>query len=297
MKPKGAIAGAYALMCSIWGTTWLGIKVSLHYIPPATGAGFRFILAGLVMYVLAAALGRTIDPRKLPWNVVWVFATCLFGLNYMLTYTAETHISSGLTAVLFGVLPFFMFFFGHYLVDEKTRPATWAGAALAFAGVGIISFESGMHGSFWYALAVVGAACTSAFANVYAKRHAHNDPLVTLPPSMLLAGIFVTIFGLFAEPFDRARAFSLPSLGAIAYLAIAGSALAFFLNLWLLKHVRAWIVGMSALIIPVLAVVVGIVFGGEQFGAKEAIGAALVIAGVWIALKADATALSTAEPA
>jgi drug/metabolite transporter (DMT)-like permease len=297
MKPKGAVIGAYALMCSIWGTTWLGIKVSLRYIPPATGSGFRFIIAGLVMYALAAALGRPIDPRKLPWRLVLVFAVFLFGLNYYLNYVAETHISSGLTAVLFGVLPFFTFAFGHYLVGEKTRLLTWAGAVLAFLGVGVISYASGTHGSLWYALAVVGAALSSAFANVYAKRHSHEDPLVTLPPSMLIAGIAVTVAGLLSEPFDATRAFSAASIGALLYLACAGSALAFFLNMWLLRHIPVWVVAMSALIIPVLAVIVGIVFGGEQFGAKEAIGAALVIAGVWIALRADAPALSKGEPA
>ena len=283
------IGAAYTLMCLIWGTTWLGIKVSLLYVPPITGVGLRFIAAGLAMYALAAASGKTINPARLPWKLVTVFAICLFGLNYILTYVAETHVSSGLTAVLFGVLPFFMFGFGHYLLNERTTVLTWGGAALAFCGVGLISIQSGMHGSFWYSLAVIAAAFSSAFANVYAKRHSHNDPLVTLPPSMLLAGVAVTIAGLLSEPFDARRTFGLHSIGAILYLAIAGSALAFFLNLWLLKHVRAWVVGFSALIIPVIAVAVGIIFGGEHFGISEGAGAVLVIGGVWLALKADAS--------
>lgn len=271
-------------MCLIWGTTWLGIKVSLNYVPPAMGAGIRFIVAGVVLYAIAAALGKRAAIGQIPWRVIAVLAICLFGLNYILTYTAETHISSGLTAVLFGVLPFFMFAFGHYMLSERTTILTWAGAALAFAGVGFISFESGLHGDLWYSLAVVGAACSSAFANVYAKRHSHEDPLVTLPPSMLFAGIAVCIFGAFTEPFDAVRAFSLPSIEAILYLALAGSAVAFFLNLWLLRHIAAWIVGMSALIIPVIAVAVGVAFGGEHFTRNEAIGAVLVIAGVWAAI-------------
>ncbi|MFN2449256.1 MAG: EamA family transporter [Candidatus Baltobacteraceae bacterium] len=288
---------AYALMCLIWGTTWLGIKVSLHYVAPATGAGMRFILAGLIVYAFAAARGKLVAPRALPWKLVGVLASCLFGINYILTYLAETHVSSGLTAVLFGVLPFFMFGFGHYLLGERTAGMTWAGAAIAFTGVCVISLETGTHGSFWYVLAVVGAALSSAFANVYAKRHSHNDPLATLPPSMLLAGAAVFIFGLLTEPFDPARAFSAGSCIAILYLAIAGSAVAFFLNLWLLKRVRAWIVGMSALIIPVIAVAVGILFGGEHFGVQEGAGAALVIAGVFFALRADARPQAEKLPA
>lgn len=282
------VVAAYALMCLIWGTTWFGIKISLQYLPPITGAGLRFVIAGLLMYGVAAARGKIVPLREVPWKLVGVLAVCLFGLNYILTYTAETHVSSGLTAVLFGVLPFFMFGMGHYLIGERTSALTWIGAVLAFAGVAVISLEADVHGSVWYALAAVGAAASSAFANVYAKRHAHNDPLVTLPPSMLLAGIAVAILGFLTEGVDATRAFSLPSWGALLYLAVAGSGIAFFINLWLLQRIAAWIVGISALIIPVLAVAVGVIFGGEQFGPREMLGAALVIIGVWIALRSDA---------
>lgn len=282
MNPK--VAAAYALMCSIWGTTWLVIKISLQYLPPVAGAGVRFIIAGMAMYLIATARGKLVPLRQLPWKLVLVLAAFLFGLNYILTYTAETHVSSGLVAVLFGVLPFFVFGLGHYMIGERTSPQTWAGAVLAFAGVAVISLAATVSGSLWYALAAVGAALSSAFANVYAKRYAHHDPLVTLPPSMLLAGIVVTLIGFASEHPDPARGFSLPSWGALLYLALIGSGLPFFLNLWLLRHVAVWIVGLSSLIIPVIAVAVGVIFGGEQFGARELLGAVLVLVGVWISL-------------
>ncbi|HZZ64087.1 MAG TPA: EamA family transporter [Candidatus Baltobacteraceae bacterium] len=278
------IVTAYSIMCAIWGTTWLGIKVSLHYVAPITGAGLRFVIAGLVMYAVAAALHAIPRLREVPWKLVAVLGAFLFGLNYILTYTAETHISSGLTAVLFGVLPFFMFGLGHYLIGERTTRATWIGAVLAFAGVAVISLSASLSGSVWYALAALGAAFSSAFANVYAKRHANHDPLVTLPPAMFLAGLAVMLVGLATEKMSWAGALSLPSIGTLLYLAIAGSCIAFFINLWLLKHISAGMVGLSALIIPVIAVIVGVVLGGEVFGVREIAGAILVVAGVWVAL-------------
>lgn len=285
LKDRAKVLAAYALMCAIWGTTWLGIKVSLKFIPPISGAGLRFVIAGLVMYGVAALCGKAFTREQVPWKLVLILAACLFGLNYVLTYTAETHVGSGLTAVLFGVLPFFMFAFGHYLIGERTSPRIWAGGLLAFAGVAVISISATMQGSIWYALAAVGAALSSAFANVYAKRHSHHDPLVTLPPAMLIAGIAVSLAGFSIERPDLARAFSAPSVGAVLYLALLGSGAAFFLNLWLLHRIAAWIVGLSALIIPVIAVIVGVAVGGEMFGARELAGAVLVIAGVWLALR------------
>ncbi len=275
-------------MCGIWGTTWFGIKVSLAYVSPIAGAGLRFIIAGLVMYAAAAVLHKLVPARAVPWKLVLVLAAFLFGLNYILTYTAETHVSSGLTAVLFGVLPFFMFGMGHYLLRERTSAATWAGAVIAFGGVAVISLQAGAQGSTWYALAAVGAAASSAFANVYAKRHAENDPFITLPPAMLIAGTIVAACGFATERVQIARAFSLPSWGALLYLALAGSCMAFFLNLWLLQRIPAWIIGLSALITPIIAVAVGVLLGGEHFGARELLGAALVIAGVWLALRSNA---------
>jgi drug/metabolite transporter (DMT)-like permease len=263
--------------------------------PPIAGAGSRFIIAGLAMYAFAAMQRKFVPLHAMPWKLVLVLAAFLFGLNYILTYIAETHVSSGITAVLFGVLPFFMFGLGHHLIGERTTIRTWLGAILAFAGVAAISLAANMHGSIWYALAAVAAAFSSAFANVYAKRHAHNDPLVTLPPAMLIAGLAVGAIGFATEPINAARAFSLPSCGALLYLAIAGSCIAFFINLWLLQRIAAWIVGLSALIIPVIAVAVGVIFGGEAFGVRDIVGAVLVLAGVWIALT-RASANDDAEP-
>ncbi len=238
------VVAAYAAMCAIWGTTWLVIKISLHYLPPVTGAGLRFVLAGLFLYAVAAMRGRRPVPARLPWKVVLVFALTLFGLNYVLTYVAETRLDSGLVSVLFGTLPFFVFAFGA-IARERTTPRIWIGAAIAFAGVALVSLGAQVQASPLYALAAIAAAASSAFANVYAKRHAHHDALVTLPPAMLIAGIAMMIGGTLTEPVAWARAFSAPSIGALLYLALLGSGVAFFLNLWVLQRIAVWIVGLS----------------------------------------------------
>lgn len=274
---------AYAAMCSIWGTTWLAIKIGLQTMQPVSGVGIRFIFGGLFLYGVAALQRTSLPLRDMPWKLIVVLSATLFGLNYILTYFAETHLPSGLVAVLFGTLPFFTFAFGHFMVGERTTALTWAGAVLAFGGVAVISLAGEARGAFLYALAAIAAALISAFANVYAKRHSHADPLVVLPPAMLLAGIVLGAAGLILEH-PSGAAFGMHSMSAILYLAIFGSGIAFFLNLWLLQRIAVWIVGLSALVIPVLAVFVGIVFGGEAFGVRDLIGAALVIAGVWIAL-------------
>ncbi|HEY5258297.1 MAG TPA: EamA family transporter [Candidatus Baltobacteraceae bacterium] len=279
-----AIVGWYTFMCLIWGTTWFGIKISLLYMPPLSGVGLRFVVAGLLLLGVGALRRDLIPLRALPWKLVLVLATCLFGLNYVLTYNAERGLTSGLTAVLFGTLPFFAFFYARYLVDERATSRVWIGTILAFAGVGVISLIGESRGSWPYVLSILGSAALAGFANVYAKRHSHHAPLAILAPAMLIAGIVVGVAGIAIEHPDAHRALLPASLGALLYLSVLGSAVAFFINLWLLKHVAVWVVNFSALIIPVIAVLVGIFFAGEAFSPRELIGAAMVVAGLWFAL-------------
>ena len=277
---------AYALMCAIWGTTWLAIKVGLQGLPPMTGVGVRFTVAALFLWALSRFVPGPRGPAA-PWPVVVTLAATLFGANYALTYYAETGLSSGLAAVLFGTFPFFVFAFGALMLHERVRLGAVTGAALALAGVATISLGPDAHGALPFVLAQLAAACASAYANISLKKVASSDPFRTLPPAMLLAGVTLSFAGLLFEHPDWRRGGSPGSIAAVLYLAVIGSGVAFYLNHWLLQRLSAATVGLSSLIIPVIAVAVGALFGGEAFGVRDLAGAALVIAGIWLALRSS----------
>ena len=289
---KIRIVAAYAAMCAIWGTTWLAIKIALTGLPPLGGAGVRFIIAGLFLY-LAGAFVRRRDTPKPPLQLILVLALTLFGGNYALTYTAETHLASGLVAVLFGTIPFFIFGMGAVLLREPVTVRAIAGAVLALGGVVTIAF-TGEGGALIYIIDALLASALSAFANVYLKRYAHNDPFLTLPPAMLLAGVGLTVAGAIFTPVDWHAALTPAPILATLYLALFGSSIAFFLNHWLLQRLSTWKVGLSALVLPVIAVVVGAVAAHERFGPREIAGTVLVIAGVWTSLSKREAAAAVA---
>ena len=274
---------AYAAICVIWGTTWLAIKIGLRGLPPLTGAGVRFVLAAVFLWGLSRFVP---GPRGAapPWRTIVILAATLFGGNYALTYYAETGLASGLVAVLFGTLPFFVFAIGAVRLGERVGVITILGALLALAGVALISIGPDMHGSLPYVLAIIGAAAISAYATVELKKFAASDPFLTLPPAMLIAGVTMTLVGTVFEHPDWARGASPSSIGAILYLAVLGSGVAFYLNQWLLQRLDTWVVGLSTLVMPVIAVAAGALLGGEAFGIKELGGAALVLAGMWLSL-------------
>ncbi len=288
------IVAAYAAMCAIWGTTWLAIKIGLRGLPPITGAGVRFLVAAAFLTLLARALPGRRGARP-SLRLIVVLALTLFGANYALTYYAETGIASGLVAVLFGTLPFFVFALDAIAGRGRPTAIALAGTLLALVGVAAIALGPDARASLPYVLATLGAAAISAYANIVLKEAAHSDPLQTLPPAMLLAGVVMTAGGFTFEHVDWPLALAPSSLLAIAYLAVFGSAIAFALNQWLLRRLETWVVGLSSLIVPVLAVIVGAVFGGEAFGARQLAGAALVIVGLSIALRFGATTVAIAD--
>jgi drug/metabolite transporter (DMT)-like permease len=113
---------------------------------------------------------------------------------------------------------------------------------------------------------------------------------------MLLAGIVLSLAGVRFEGVDFARAIAPASLAAIAYLALCGSALAFYLNHWLLQRIDSGTMGLSALMIPVVAVVVGATLGHEAFGVRDILGALLVVIGVGLSFISPRTTRSRYLP-
>ncbi len=248
------------------------------------GAGVRFVVASLLLYAIGIALRVDFRRDAPPLHLVAVLATTMFGLNYALTYVAETHLASGLVAVLYGTLPFFVFGFAHVMVGERASAATILGASLALGGVATISLAGSVRGDVVYVVAAVAASALSGFGNVYLKRYSQAEPLATLPPAMLVAGVAMTVWGVVFERIDRHAATQAQSLLAVAYLAAGGSALAFYLNHWLLKRIDSGIIALSALMVPVIAVAVGAFFAHERLGPRDLAGAAMVIGGVSLAL-------------
>lgn len=265
--------------------------------PAIFGAGVRFIIAAVVLYALALALRIDVRRQAPPLHLVLVLALTMFGLNYALTYIAETHLASGLVAVLFGTMPFFIFGFAHAMLGERADRNTIVGALCALIGVAVISLVGDVRGDVLYVVAVLVASASSGYANVYLKRFADAEPLATLPPAMLIAGFGLALVGLGFEPIDLHKATQPAPLAALAYLAVCGSAVAFYFNHWLLQRISSGTMGLSALMIPVMAVVVGALFGGEVFGARDIVGALLVIGGVWLSLtRHDPQVAATTEP-
>jgi drug/metabolite transporter (DMT)-like permease len=284
MYVRPLIVVAYAAMCIIWGTTFLAMKANAHSLGPVLGVGLRFTAAGLLLLAISAITKQLRAPQEYPWRAIVVIAIFLIGLSHGLIYVAETKLDSGVVAILGATLPFVTIAVSRALVGTRIPVSGVLGGAIAFAGICVISLKSHVGGAPLYVLAAFVAVASLAYANVYTKQYAHYNPLVLLPPAMVVAGVPLTIVGLASERINWAAVLEPASVAALLYLAVVGTAISFLLFMWVLRELAPWVVSMASLIVPVIGLFVGWALGGEVMDASRLLGAFLVLVGVGVSL-------------
>src|SRR5215218_3739434 len=163
----------FLLLCCIWGSTWMFIKLGLRDLPPVSFAAARFLLATAILSAIVAARRARLPRGRAEWALLAQTGVLAFGLNYGLLFWGEQHISSGLAALLQATIPVFGMLLAHpYLPGERLNARKLAGALLGVVGVGVIfSSQLGAEGGMaaWGSAAVLVGAFFVSYANVLVK--------------------------------------------------------------------------------------------------------------------------------
>jgi drug/metabolite transporter (DMT)-like permease len=286
---NGAMASIalYVLLCVIWGSTWLVIKIGYGGLGPFTVAALRFLLAGAVLTVVVPALGARWPRGRTEWSVVACVGVVLFGADYGLIYWGEQFIDSGLTAILFATLPLFTVAFAHvYIPGDRITARKLAGTLVAFLGVVALFGESLRLDveTLGPMAAIVVATVCAASAGVVTKRHGARLHAAALnAPAMLIGGVV-----LIAAAVVTGETLRLPreasTWAAIGYLAIVGSVVSFLVYFSLLKTWSVTSLSFISVFTPAIALGLGFVFLDERPTLWTAVGAVLILAGVALAL-------------
>lgn len=276
----------FAVLCLIWGSTWMAIKINLQAFPPFLSAGARFLLAGIVLYVILL-----VKKLRLPrdWRVLYpgVVFGVLNGISYGMVYWGEQYISSSLTAISNAVLPFFSLLFAWLMVGEKINRWKLAGLLTGFAGILVIfgdNVGAGGAADNKYAvlgqLAVLAAAVIFAFSGAHAKKH-HQllDPLRVVTVQMLASAAVLLVLAAVIE-YRHPVGFSVSALLAFFYLSLLGTALAFYLYNYLLQKIEVSRIGYISFVTPVIAVFLGSWLLHEKLGLKLLVGMGFITCGI-----------------
>jgi drug/metabolite transporter (DMT)-like permease len=282
---RPVILGLYGVLVLIWSSTWVTIRIGLHSIPPLFGAGLRFAFAGAVLLALTAARRR---PLRTDRRLAAILAALPFAGTYGLIYWAEQYIPSGLTAVLFAVLPLYVAVLAAFwLEEEPLHPRLFGGIAIALVGLVVAFGESVSLGHHRHAAlaatAVLLSPVASAIGTVSIKRRgARQDPVVLNGWAMLAAGGALLAVSAASEAWGD-TSWTGPAIGSLLYLAICGSAITFVILTVLLRELPAVTMSYLPLILPFGALLFGWALQGERLTPLAFAGAALVAAGLAVA--------------
>lgn len=275
----------WLILCGIWGSTWLFIKIGLRDLPPFTFAGIRFVLASAILGSLVL-IRRARWPRKRSeWYLIVVSGLLQFGLNYGLVFWGEQHISSGLAAVLQSTFPLFGLVVAHfYLPSERITTLKVVGVLLGILGVVVIfSDQLTIAGSMALlgSVALVLSAVFGSYSNVLVKAYGGKiDPQI-LAASQMVFGFVPLLAAGFAMEGNPLRFNWTPmAIVSLAYLVVVGTVLAFGLYYWLVRRMDVTNTMLIALVTPVVAVILGMMVLHEQLNWRMVAGSACIIMGL-----------------
>ncbi len=277
----------YLLLCLIWGSTWLGIRVSLESLPPLISSGFRFIVASAGILILMKVRGIVLQKDKIAIKLYLIMGIFSFIIAFGLVYWAEQYVPSGLASVLFGVYPFFVALFSYFMIpEEPIGTYKVVGMILGFFGIIIIfsdSFGADLSLNLIGMMAVVLSGIVQAATAVIIKKEGKFlNPLSMNFVPMLIAGIGLTILGLIFEDVNQIT-FDSKAIISVLYLAIFGSIVTFTSFYWLMKKVNIVILSLIAFITPIVALFLGWLIYNENLTRENIIGAIMVLIGLVIA--------------
>lgn len=277
----------YAVLCLIWGSTWLAIKVGLIGVPPFLAAGLRFVLSAALVGVVLAARRKPLQLTRDDRVCVLSLGILVFWLDYAAVYWAETRISSGLTAVLFSTMPLMTALLSRFWTHSETLSSRrLVGILIGAAGTLLLFWPDQRVGSAqaFGMLAALGGSLLAAINLVTLKRYgARSDPFVLNFLGMGLGAACLLGMSAALETWS-AVAWSRTNILAILYLSVFGSVIAFSAYYHLIKVMDATIVSLTTLIIPIVALALGLAILHESVSATALLGIATIIAGVTVAI-------------
>ena len=275
----------WLILCCIWGSTWLFIKIGLDDLPPLTFAGIRFVIASAILFAIVAARRLSIPRLKSDWKLLALTGVLSFSCNYGLIFWGEQHISSGLAALLQATIPAFGLVIAHfYLHGERMTARKVVGVVLGILGVAVVfsnQLTIGGGKSLAGCVALVLSSLIVAYSNVLVKaRGKHLDPVIMAAGQMFFGLIPLIVIGILWEGNPIYFRWTIRAVIALFYLAIVGSVVAFVLYYWLVRKIDVTKSMLIALVTPVVAVIVGMIFLHEKISWRTLVGGAMIILGI-----------------
>ena len=290
LRPRVALP--FLAISLIWGSTWFVIRGQIDGVPAAWSVAYRFALATPAMFALALAMRQSLAMSGRAHLLALTVGLCQFAGNYNLVYLAELHLTSGIVAVMIGLMIVPNAVLGSLVLRQPITRRFALGSAVAIGGIALLllneaqatNVEADIALGAWLAIAAMLAASISNI--IQANETGRSVSLLALIAWSMLYGTLIDA----AIAWLTAGAPVLPTATAFwlgtAYLAIAGSVVTFPLYYRLIRDIGAGRAAYHNVMVIVVAMVISTLLEGYRWSALAIGGAVLALVGLIIALRA-----------
>lgn len=281
---------ALGVVCIVWGVSWVGTKEAVRDMPAIQMVGVRQILAG------AAYIGFfLLKGAKMPSKKEWYPILLLSFLNFMVSNSVATYgvklTTAGLSAIIGAIFPLWLVLILAVRGTNRITPLAWLGILIGFSGICIVFYE---HLRDIFNFSFLGgillgliASLSWAYGTIYTKEYAGQfNPYHSIGWQMLISGVFMSGIAKVTGqviPLSEVIAYT---WGAIFFLVIVSSIIAFLAYLYALQNLPTGLVSIYAYINPIVAVIAGSLFTGEPFTMTILLGSIVTLTGVYVVNKA-----------
>lgn len=286
-RPMAARDWAQLVLLSVlWGGSFLFIGVAVKEIPPLLIVTVRVGLAAAALWITLRLLGVAAPRGPSQWRALLGMALLNNVVPFSLFAWAQAHIASSVASILNATTPLFLVLVAHvFTADEKVTPGRVFGVVSGFLGVAVMLGAAPSLGSGTEILAeaaCLAAALCYAVSNVYARRF---KPM-GIQPLAIAAGqttvsflVMLPVTLVVVQPWTITPASPL-AWACVAALALPSTAFAYVLFFRILASAGATNLGLVTFLIPVTAVMLGVVVLGEVLALRHLAGMAMIALGL-----------------
>ena len=281
-----ALLIALALFCTyfIWGSTYLAIRFGIESFPPFLMAATRFTVAGAIMYGVMRYLGSP-SPTRQQWLGATAVGILLPAIgNGTVSYVQQT-VPSSVAALSIATAPIWMAIFSS-IWGHKINAREWLGIAIGFVGIALLNVGGSLQANFTNAALLILAAASWSFGSVWSKHLAMPNGLMGAACQMLTGGLLLALVSAYAGETWPTQ-ISAKSWGALLFLVVLGSLVAYSAYMYLLKTVRPLMASSNTFVNPIVAFAVGIWLANENVTSTEYAALAVILMGVFLVLSTD----------
>ena len=300
LRPQ--IALPFALVALIWGSTWYVITGQIGEVPASWSIAWRFALATPAMFLVAVIMRKSLAIGRAGHLLALFIGLTQFCLNFNFVYRAELHLTSGVVAVMFGLLMVPNALFGRAILGQPVTLRFLLGSLVAIAGISMLLLHearvSPLGGSVGIGiLLAIGGILAASIANVVQANETGRK--LSMPPLLAWSMLYGTIID-FALAWVTAGPPVIPThweyWAGVAWLGLAGSVVTFPLYYTIVRQIGAGRAAYNSIAVIIVAMLISTFIEGYQWSWLSASGGVLAICGMVLALRARRTPPPPMEP-